>query len=166
MVSQRRGPQHKLPQGLQGERSFSQPNSVAEGEVDDETDCDFCAAHGAVLAAWECGSRRWKDADTDVAGDASRIRQDGTTEADAFRCEVMPPGPYYEAGIWENNLWGLMCHVFDYLGPNKLAFVTEISRKRQIAVYVVGTTLVRSPWPLNVSVACMPGIRLLTVCPK
>lgn len=112
------------------------------------------------------GADDGQDTEPDIAGDAARLGKDGTTETGIFRCEVMPPGPYYEAGIWENNLWGLMCGAFDFIGANKLTFVEQISRNRQIAVYAVGSTVVRSPWPLTVSVICMPGTRFLAVCPK
>lgn len=85
--------------------------------------------------------------------------------ADPFRCADMPYLPQ-ELGPGNNN-WGLGNQVFDYLGPAKEVFVQGLNSAQQYAVYAVGATAIKSPWPLypGVSGAPVAGIRFLSVCP-
>lgn len=82
---------------------------------------------------------------------------------DTFRCGDMPYlAPEQGPG---NNNWGLVNHVFDYLGGAKEVFIQGLNSSQQYAVYAVGTTTIKSPWPLYPGVSVPGTPRFLSVCP-
>lgn len=95
----------------------------------------------------------------------ARILGSESAEIRPFRCTDLPPGPHDETAIWENNLWGLRCGAFTFMGGNAWPFVERLSANRHIAVYAVGGSILVSPWPLNLSRACISAMLLLSTCP-
>lgn len=114
------------------------------------------------------GAEVERDTDKDaveVRTDAARIFRSESSEIGPFRCADLPPGPYDASAIWENNLYGLRCGAFSYLGGSAWPWVAGLSANRYIAVYAVGDSILIAPWPLNLSRACVSGIRFLSTCP-
>lgn len=96
-----------------------------------------------------------------VAG--AMVATQSALAADSFRCEDMPYLPSELAPA--NNSWGTYNHVFDYLGGAKEVFVQGLNSAQQFAVYAVGPTIIKSPWPLYPGISVPGTARFLSVCP-